>query len=68
MKDSLLMACMYWYVLHCIVEWHLSRETEKEERERERREGGKEGHQCCSFLPLSPTPADWMHVLRQDLC
>jgi len=59
MKDSSLMTHMYWSVLHGIIEMYLlelHRETHQ-----------KPSMMYCSFLLLSPTRADWMHVLRQDL-
>jgi hypothetical protein len=61
MKDSLLTTRMCWSALHCVVELHLlGCHREKP-------------HQkllvvCCSFLPLPRTWADWMHMLRQNLC
>ena len=60
MKDALLMTRMYWSILHCVVELHLS-------------EQHRDNHTkkllvvCHSLLPLLRTQADWMHVLRHSI-
>jgi hypothetical protein len=56
----LLKTCMYWSTLRCIVELHLSGLHREKKHQ-------KFVVMCCSFLPLSQTQTDWMHVPRQDV-
>ena len=52
---------MHCSALHCIAEMHLPGCH---------REKGTKKHLLvyCRFLALLQTQADWMHVLRQELC